>query len=111
MNRFLRKVIMNGIVVVPLLMWFSEATLIGSLVAAVVLSFVAYYLGDQLILRASNNTVATLADAGLSLFYLYWTAYMFDWELTLWEAVVITGAIAVVEWIFHRQLERYDTRG
>lgn len=110
MNRFLRKVIMNGIVVVPLLMWFSEATLVGSLVASVVFSFVAYYLGDQLILRASNNTVATLADAGLSLFYFYWVSYMFGWDLTLWEAVIVTGAVAVVEMIYHQQLARYDTR-
>ncbi len=104
MNRLLRKIIMNGIVIVPLLMWFTEATIWSSLVTAVILSLVAYFIGDQLILRAGNNTVATLADAGMALVYFWFVAVMMGWSLTFGELVVLTLALGVVEWIYHRQL-------
>ncbi|MDT2236399.1 hypothetical protein P7H16_09180 [Paenibacillus larvae] len=29
MNKFLIKVLLNGIVVIPLLMWYTEATFVG----------------------------------------------------------------------------------
>jgi hypothetical protein len=109
MNRILRKMIMNGIVVVPLLMWFTEATLWSSLVVAVVLSLVAYIVGDQLILRRTSNTVATMIDAGLAFAYFWVVADWMDWSLSFGELIVLTLALGVVEFIYHRQLEGYDS--
>lgn len=108
MNRFLRKLLMNGIVGVPLLMWFTEATLWSSVIAVFVLSVIAYILGDQMILRMSNNTVATVADAGLTFIYFWLVADWMDWSLTIGELSVITLAIGVVEFIYHRQLGEAD---
>lgn len=101
---------MNGIVVVPLLMWFTEATFWGSLLTAVALSAVAYAIGDQLILRASNNTTATLADAAIALLFLWMVASFANWTLSFAELLTIVVAVGVVELIFHRQLGRADGR-
>jgi hypothetical protein len=108
MNLFIRKIIMNGIVVVPLLMWFSEASFWNSVVTALILSVVAYFVGDQIILRMSNNTIAVIADVGLAFVYLWAVAYMMDWALSLGEIFIISLALGLVEIIFHRQLGEAD---
>ena len=108
MYRFISKLIMNAIIVVPLLMWFTEATFWGSLIAAAVLSVIAYILGDQIILRIGNNTVATIADAAMSFVYFWLVADWMDWSLTVGELTLLTLAIAVVEFVYHRQLGRAD---
>jgi hypothetical protein len=108
MNLFFRKVIMNGIVIVPLLMWLSEATFWSSVVTALILCVIAYFVGDQIILRLSNNTIAVIADAGLAFVYLWAVAYIMDWTLTLGEIFIISLALGVVEFIFHRQLGEVD---
>lgn len=108
--RFLSKCLMNAIVVVPLLMWFTEATFLGSLLASVVLSVLAYLAGDQLILRLSNNAIATIADAVLTLMYLWIVATIAGWSLNFGELLIITIAVSVVELIFHRQLGTWDRR-
>ncbi len=104
MNRMLRKILMNGIVVVPLLMWFTEATLWSSVITSLVLSVIAYMIGDQIVLRWSNNLVATITDAALTFIYLWAVADWFDWSLTIGELTTITLALGVVEFIYHRQL-------
>jgi Na+/glutamate symporter len=108
MNLFFRKIIMNGIVVVPLLIWLSDASFWGSVFAAVILSVVAYYVGDQMILRLSNNTIAVIADVGLAFFYLWAVTSIMNWALTLGEIFIISIALGLVEIIFHRQLGRVD---
>jgi hypothetical protein len=110
MNLFFRKVIMNGIVVIPLLMWLSEASFWASLVTALILCVVAYFVGDQIILRLSNNTIAVIADAALAFIYLWAVSSMMDWTLTLGEILIISLALGVVEIIFHRQLGWVDNR-
>ena len=108
MNLFIRKIIMNGIVVIPMLMWLSEASFLGSLVTSLILSVIAYYGGDQVILRLSNNTIAVIADVGLTFIYLWAVANIMDWALTLGEIFIISLAVGVVEFIFHRQLAEAD---
>jgi len=110
MMRFLSKLLMNAIVVVPLLMWFTEATFLGALLTALVLSALAYVVGDQLILRMSNNTIATIADALLTFLFLWIVASFSDWSLSFTELLIITAAVGVVEMIFHRQLGHWDRR-
>ena len=104
MNRFVVKLIANAIVVIPLLIWFSEAGFVESLIAALVLAVLAYLVGDQLILRMSNNTVATISDAVLAFVYLWLVAEWMDWNLNLWEILVISVVLGIVEAIFHRYL-------
>jgi membrane protein DedA with SNARE-associated domain len=109
MNGFIRKSLMNGIVVVPLLLWFTEATFLGSVITALTLSTLAYFLGDQLVLRMSNNLIATAADAILAFTFLWAVAYYSRWTLTFGELLIIVALLGVVEWIFHKQLRRMGT--
>jgi hypothetical protein len=110
LNRFWRKCLMNGIVVIPLLIWFSEATFLSSLIATLVFCAISYWIGDQLILRMSNNSVATIADAGLTFIYFWIVADMMDWTLSLWELLLLVAAVSIMEMIFHRQLGGSDRK-
>lgn len=104
MTQFIVKVLLNGIVVVPLLMWFSEARFIPAFVTALTLSLVAYFVGDQLILRTTNNLTATIADAVMTFAYLWIVAEFFMLSLSLNEMIVISLLVAVTEYFFHKML-------
>ena len=106
--RFIIKLILNGIIVVPSLMWFAGASLLSSVMAAFVLSVIAYFLGDQMVLRFSNNLVATIADAVLAYVYFWIVSAVMNWPLSRSEILSIVVLLGVVEFIYHQYLIRHD---
>jgi hypothetical protein len=102
------KVGLNGVFTVPLLMWFTEAGFWGAAVTSVLLSVIAFFVGDQLILKASNNTAATLADAVLAFFYLYLVADYMNWSLGMGELLTIVAVLGMIEAVYHRMLGNMD---
>ncbi|MFG6115974.1 DUF2512 family protein [Halobacillus sp. MO56] len=103
MTGFMRKAIMNGIIIVPLLMWFSEATFFQSLITALILCIIAYFVSERGILLMSNNITATVADGVLAFIYFWGVAEWMGWALSAGEIFIITALLAVVEFVFHRQ--------
>lgn len=108
MGRFLVKVLLNGIILVPFLYWFAQTTFWTSVFAALGLTIIAYLIGDQLILRATNNMVATIADAILAFVYLWALAAFFDWPLSWGELLLTVIVLGVVELFYHRFLGKAD---
>lgn len=109
-KKFYWKAFLNGILVVPFLISFTEASLMEALLAALLLSIVAYVIGDQMILRLTNNAVATIADFGLSFIYLWMAAGIFDWSLSFTEMAIISAAVAVIEYFVHGYFLRDEGR-
>nr|WP_236841425.1 DUF2512 family protein [Brevibacillus formosus] len=62
---------------------FTNATFMSAPIAALGLTIIAYLIGDQLILRATNNVTATIADALIAAFYLWAVANMLIWDLSM----------------------------
>jgi hypothetical protein len=108
--KFITKLLINGVIVIPLMIWFSHVTFLQAACTSVVLSVIAYFVGDQFILRQSNNTVATIADAVLSFLYLWLVAYVMNWDLSLMEIFVISVILGVAEAVFHRFLTIDDKK-
>lgn len=106
--KFWIKLAFNGIIVVPLLLWFTEATAIGAAAAAFALAVIAFFAGDQMILRVSNNLVATVADAVLAALFLWVVAFFSNWTLSFTELIVIVALLGLVEIVYHRMLGRMD---
>jgi membrane protein HdeD len=104
MGRFLAKWLIGAIIIVPLLMWFTEASFWGAFLATSAFCIISYLVGDLGILRASNNTIATLADAGLALAWFWIVADFSDWSLSGGELITLTIAITIFEAIFHRMI-------
>ncbi|TJY40770.1 DUF2512 family protein [Cohnella pontilimi] len=110
MLKFLAKWVLNASVVALLLYHYvAGITLLTALLVSTIFTVVAYFVGDQLILRASNNTVATLADAGLSILYLWMLRYFLGWDLSAGEILMISAILGLMEWIIHRYILKPDT--
>lgn len=110
MGRFLVKFVLDGIILVPFLMWFTEASLFSTIMTALGLTVIAYLIGDQMILRATNNVIATLSDAVLAAVYLWAVAAWLDWNLSWRELLVTVVALGVAEFVYHRYLGFRDGR-
>lgn len=98
------KLLINGVIAIPGL-WWSGTSLTFAIVTSVVVSLIAYGLGDLLILSNTNNTFATTADF-LLVFALFWGACaLFNQTYLLSGILVTTFAIGVVEYFFHSYLQ------
>lgn len=104
MIKFVLKWLVNSAIVVSLLVYYSDATFFSAALAATGLSVVAYLIGDQVLLRRTNNTVATVADFMLAAIYLGALAYYLDWQLSIGEIIFIAFLIGLAEWVLHRFL-------
>jgi len=102
MLKFVLKWLINGAIVVPLLMYYADVGFIGATLTATVLTVLAYLIGDQFILRSTNNIVATVSDAVLAFVFLWIVAYTLDWPLSLGEILAITAILGIAEWLIHR---------
>lgn len=100
-RKFFWKVFLNGILVAPFLLSFAGATLTEVFVASLLLSIVSYVIGDQMILRLTNNGIATLADLGISFAFLWLFAEFLNWPLSFWEMAIISMALGVAEYFIH----------
>lgn len=104
--KFILKWLVNGAVVSLMLMYYADVPFITSVITATALTIIAYFVGDQLILRATNNAVATFADAMLAFMVLWIAAYAMDWNLSLGEILIISVILAIAEWVIHRYIFR-----
>jgi hypothetical protein len=102
------KLMMNCVVLIPLLYWLTDASLLQICTSSVVLALIAFFIGDQWILRKSNNFGAVLADIGLTGLYFWAVAEMYDWTLSFTELFIVVAVLAFVEAMYHRLLEKWD---
>ncbi|WP_372663755.1 DUF2512 family protein [Cohnella sp.] len=102
--KFILKWLINGAVVVLLLMYFADVPFFEAAIAATALTIIAYVVGDQLILRSTNNAVATFSDGVLGFFILWIAAYSMKWDLNLGEILTISAILAIAEWVIHRYI-------
>ncbi len=108
MTRLIVKVVINGIILIPLLKWYTEATTMSAVVTSIIFSIIAYLIGDRLILRATNNLVATISDAVLAAVYLWAVSAMMNWSLSWGELLFTVVLLGVAEMLYHYFLKRFD---
>jgi uncharacterized protein YebE (UPF0316 family) len=107
--KFILKWLLNGAIVTLLLMYYADVSFLNAFITASVLTIIAYVVGDQLILRATNNTIATLADFMLAFVLLWIAGESMNWEITLGEIFIISLLVAISEWMFHRFVLRGES--
>ncbi len=100
--KFVLKWLVNGAIVVSLLMYFADVSFLNALVTATVLTLIAYFVGDQLVLRTTNNAVATVSDAVLAYVILWFAADQMNWDLSSGEILAIAIVLGIAEWFIHR---------
>lgn len=101
------KFVMVTLILEIILNMLTELTLIEILYISVALTVFSYIIGDLLILPASNNIVATFADAGLALATIYMFNYLWNIKyISLYDALVSAAVIGVGEWFFHEYVDK-----
>jgi fucose 4-O-acetylase-like acetyltransferase len=101
------KFIMLAVVLEIVLLLLTSLTFGSILWIALVLTAVAYIVGDMIILPATNNIVATIADFIIALFLIY--LFNFFWNtnrISFLSAVAAAAVIGVGEWFFHKMIDR-----
>ncbi|WP_367749432.1 hypothetical protein [Ammoniphilus sp. 3BR4] len=56
----------------------------------------------------TNNTVSTIADAGLAFGFFWIAAWVTNWTLDFIEILSLSILIGSVEWAYHRFLRKVD---
>ncbi|MFD2333463.1 DUF2512 family protein [Cohnella sp. GCM10020058] len=100
--KFVLKWLVNGVIVTTLLMYYSNASFLGAATTATILTIIAYMLGDQIILRSTNNAIATVSD-GIMAYLLVWiAAYAMKWTISPGEILVVAVITGIAEFFIHR---------
>jgi hypothetical protein len=107
--KFVMKWILDGAVVVLLLIYFADVPFIEAAITATALTIIAYAVGDQIILRSTNNAVATFSDGVLGFFILWIAAYSLRWDINIGQIFIIAVILAIAEWVVHRYILRPDS--
>jgi hypothetical protein len=97
---------MTALVLEIVLLLMSGLTFGRILWVALVVTGISYILGDLVILPATNNAIATVADIGLSIVTIY--MFNFFWnrnDIPFISAVVGGVALGVGEILFHMFLK------
>jgi hypothetical protein len=110
MLKFILKWLVNGAIVVALLLYYTDIGFWNAALAATGLTVVSYLIGDQFLLRTTNNFFAALCDIVLAAIYLAVLSYGFSWDLSWGETAFIAFLIGVAEWVLHRFLFNEEFR-
>jgi len=103
------KLVMNA-VLIPLLYLQTSASVTQMISSTVLFSLIAFVIGDQWILRGSNNAVATIADAAMAGLYFWMVSRFFNWGLSNGELFVLVVLLGAVEAMYHRLLAEWDNK-
>lgn len=85
----------------------SKLSFSNILVVSLAVTILAYIIGDLLILPRTNNTIATLADIGLSLVTLILFDYIiYKAGISFMTALLASVIIGFGEWFYHKYIIR-----
>ncbi|MHC1684542.1 MAG: DUF2512 family protein [Clostridiaceae bacterium] len=99
------KFILVAIILSLILSSMTDLSLTEILSISLAVTVLAYIVGDLIILPISNNTIATIADAVLSLVVIYSYNYIYtDRVISFNTAVTAAVVLGVGEWFFHKYM-------
>lgn len=100
--KFLLKWLVNGTIATTLLMYYSNASFLGSVTTATILTIIAYMVVDQIILRSTNNLIATVSDGILGYLVLWVAASTMKWTISPGEIFIVALITGIAEFFIHR---------
>lgn len=102
--KFLFKWALNGIIITLMLAWYADVTYLTAFAAASAFAVIAFVAGDMVLLPNTNNTVATVSDFALAAVYFGVIRYIYGWNLSFGEILIISALVAWAEWLYHRYI-------
>lgn len=99
------KFIIVAVILELVLLNLTYLTFGRILVISAAITVIAYLVGDLGILPRSSNTIATIADIGLSFVILLIFGFIYpSGNLTFLVALLASVVLGIGEWVFHRFL-------
>jgi hypothetical protein len=97
------KYLMVAVVLGVVLTMLTTADLGDVLYLSVIVTLISYIVGDLVILPLTNNFVATIADAGISILtILLFNNAVLGENIYFGTALIASLVLAVGEWFFHK---------
>ncbi len=101
------KFVIIAVVLELVLLNLTALSFGGILTIALAVTILAYLIGDMAILPKSNNTVATIADIGLSVLTIWLFNFIFPGAaISFFDALIASIGIGVSEWVFHKFISK-----
>ncbi|MDP4089486.1 MAG: DUF2512 family protein [Bacillota bacterium] len=101
------KYVMTAIILELILGSLTALTFGDILLISLVVTIIAYLIGDLLILPATNNTVATLSDAVLAFITIFAFNYYYGYTIISYgDAIIAAVVLGVGEWLFHKYVAK-----
>jgi len=106
-SAILVKFAMTTIVLEIVLYAFSGLSFWSILGLSLVVTLISYLIGDLVILPATNNLTATIADIILVLVTIYIANFLwYTKELSFFSALIAAVVLGAGEWFFHKLIDR-----
>jgi hypothetical protein len=112
------KFLIVTVVLYIVLNYLTNLSLGQILLTSLLVTIPAYFIGDIYILSRTNNTIATLADIGLTFVILYLANSFIDnnnlinannyGDITITDALIASVFVGVGEWFFHKYVIKTD---
>jgi F0F1-type ATP synthase assembly protein I len=101
------KVIMITAVLGVIISWMYNYPIGNTITLAIIITVIAYLIGDLYILRKTNNTVATVADVALGALTIWLIGPLVMPEVIPFSVAFLSAiVIGVGEWFFHKYVHR-----
>lgn len=100
------KYVITAIILEIVLLLFGNFNFTNILWISLAITLISYIIGDNILLPATNNTVATIADVILALVTIYLVNYL--WiknRFPFFAALVAAVALGIGEWFFHKLID------
>lgn len=100
------KYVMIGAITAILLPLMAPVTVGQALLMALLITIVAYLLGDLMVLVNMGNPSATVSDGVIAALLIWLSSAVFLVAIPWWAIIVTAAVIAAGEWFFHQYLSR-----
>lgn len=101
------KVLMIGVITMLILSLFRGIRPLDSIYIAIVITLVAYVLGDLLILPAYGNLAASVSDGVIAFLITWLTPFVAtNIPVTVGSALGVGVLVGLGEWFFHKYVAR-----
>jgi len=106
-SALLVKYIMTAFILEIVLLLISHASFGEILLLSLAVTVITYIIGDNIILPATNNIIATIADMGLSLVIIYLFDSLQNAEDITFQSAAVAGVmLGFGEFFFHKIIDQ-----
>lgn len=97
------KYIMTAFILEITLLLLTNLTFGRILFISFVVMGISYIIGDQAVLQATNNAIATIVDIALAIIIIYMFNFLLNRnDITLFSTIVASTALGAGEIFFHK---------